>query len=347
MSAARGAPSVDYVVRGARAADIESYVALKRLAGTGFTSLSIPDEALHRRLAEGERSFAAAVDRPGAERYFLALEHIESGQIVGMAQVKAAVGETRPFYNFRMLKIAQSSPATGARFDMDILVLVNEFSGATEVGSLFVKPQHRLGGVGRALAQARYMLMAAAPERFGERVLAELRGFITPDGVSPFYEHFCKPFYRMSFDDADRLSASSDNGFIRDLAPKHPIYVDLMPAEARAVIGKCHPEGEGARKLLTEEGFRYDGVIDIFDGGPVMTAPRDDIRTRRQARRRPIRAGEAGATLGLVANPAFGAFRSAAALIEDRRDHVRVAPRTIEALGLKDGAEALVWLDGG
>jgi arginine/ornithine N-succinyltransferase beta subunit len=78
-----------------------------------------------------------------------------------------------------------------------------------------------------------------------------------------------------------------------------------------------------------------------------MTARRDDIRTRRQAKMRVVRAGEGGNALGLVANPAFAAFRSAAALIDDHGDHVRVAPRTIEALGLKDGAEALVWLNGG
>jgi hypothetical protein len=34
-------------------------------------------------------------------------------------------------------------------------------------------------------------------------------------------------------------------------------------------------------------------------------------------------------------------------LIDDKGDHVRVAPRTIAALGLRDGAEALVWLNGG
>jgi arginine N-succinyltransferase len=342
------APSTEYFVRAAAADDLDAYVDLKRQAGTGFTSIAIPDEMLGAQLRDGAKSFAATITAPAEERYFLALVHRSSGEIVGMAQVKAAIGIKKPFFNFRLLKLAQSSPAAARRFDMEMLALVNEFAGCAEVGSLFVKPQHRVGGVGRALAQARYMLMAAAPERFGERVISELRGFITPDGVSPFFEHLCRPFFRMSFDEADRMSATSDNQFIADLTPKHPIYVDLLPKEARDVIGKCHPEGVGAQKLLVQEGFRYEGVIDIFDGGPLMTAPRDSIRTRAGARLRPVRAAEIkSGALGLIAQPLFSAFHSTAALIEDAGDHVRASGETLDAIGVKDGAEALVWLPDG
>jgi arginine N-succinyltransferase len=36
--------------------------------------------------------------------------------------------------------------------------------------------------------------------------------------------------------------------------------------------------------MLENEGFRYEGYIDIFDGGPTMTAPTDEIRTIRDSR---------------------------------------------------------------
>ncbi|HRE42748.1 MAG TPA: arginine N-succinyltransferase, partial [Terricaulis sp.] len=134
-------------------------------------------------------------------------------------------------------------------FDMDVLIGVNDFTGCTEVGSLFVRPEHRVPGVGRALAQCRYMLMAAAPHRFHHQVVSELRGVVSDDGVSPFWEAVGRHFFRMDFEEADRLSATTDNQFILDLMPQHPLYVDLLPAEARAVIGKCHRAGEGARSL--------------------------------------------------------------------------------------------------
>jgi arginine N-succinyltransferase len=335
------AASTDYLVRAARADDAGAYVALKAMAGAGFTSMSIPDEELGAQLAAGEASFTAAVAAPGKERYFLALVHRPTGAVVGAAQIKAAIGLQKPFFNFRILKVAQASHAAGRRFDIDMLALVNEFAGCAEIGSLFVDPAHRVGGVGRVLARARYMLMGAAPQRFGPRVIAELRGVVSADGQSPFYEHLCRPFFRMTFDEADKLSATSDNQFILDLAPKHPIYVDLLAPEARAVIGQTHPEGEGARKMLGQEGFRYDGVIDIFDGGPVMTAERDAIATRANARRTRVRAG-AGEMPGLVAQPDVARFACAAALMTDAGDHVRVDANTLAALGLSDGDQALV-----
>src|SRR5262249_13189545 len=210
------------------------------------------------RLAHTRHCFATKVEKPGSERYLLALEHRETGQVVGCCQVKATIGASPPFFNFRVLRVAQASAAAQRRFDMDVLILVNEFTGASEVGSLFVHPEHRGPGVGKALAQTRYMLMAAEPHRFNERVVSELRGVVHPDGVSPFWEAIGRHFFKMDFAEADALSARTDNQFILDLMPKYPIYVDLLPEEARGVIGQCHQSGVAARRMLEVEGFRFD-----------------------------------------------------------------------------------------
>ena len=335
--------AADYVARAARPSDVAGFVQMKHLAGPGLTSLAGPDAAIEEYVAASTRAFADPA--PQDAHYFLALEHVASGAIVGMAQVKAQIGVTKPFFNYRLLKIAQASSAAQRRFDLELLVLVNEYTGCTEIGSLFVRAEHRRAGIGRALARARYMMMAAAPERFGARVVAELRGVVTADGASPFWEHLGRPFFQMSFEEADRLSATSDNQFIVDLMPKYPIYVSLLPEAARAVIGRAHEDGAGARKLLEQEGFRYDGVVDVFDGGPVMTAPREAIETVRSACRRLLRAEPLTApAIGLVAQPRFEDFRCTAAALEDAGGHVRAAWETFAALGLRDGDEALVCL---
>jgi arginine N-succinyltransferase len=36
--------------------------------------------------------------------------------------------------------------------------------------------------------------------------------------------------------------------------------------------------------MLEHEGFTADGYVDIFDGGPTMSVPTDQIRTVREAR---------------------------------------------------------------
>ncbi|MGH6950160.1 MAG: arginine N-succinyltransferase [Vitreimonas sp.] len=336
-----------YVMRAAGPADLDGFKQLREIAGAGFTSLMLDDKAMAERLALTERSFASTATEAGAERYFIALEHIESGALAGCCGVKSTIGEKPPFFNFRIITEAQSSAPANRRFDMRVLIGVNDFTGCSEVGSLFVRPEHRANGVGRALAQCRYMLMATQPERFREQVLSELRGVVSPEGASPFWEAVGRHFFRMDFAEADKLSATTDNQFILDLMPQHPIYVDLLPEEARAVIGQCHRDGEGARRLLEWEGFAFSNVIDIFDGGPLMSAPRDAIRTRREARRVRLEAasGLDGARRALVASAHIRDFRCVAARAELLNGTARVDTSVLAALRLDAGAEAMIWMD--
>jgi arginine N-succinyltransferase len=336
-----------YVMRAAGPADLEGFRQLREIAGPGFTSLMLDDAAMAAKLALSQQSFTSGAAKAGAERYFIALEHLESGAIVGCCGVKATIGEKPPFFNFRMITEAQASAVVSRRFDMSVLIGVNDFTGCTEVGSLFVRPEHRAGGAGRALAQSRYMLMAARPQRFNEQVVSELRGVVSADGKSPFWDAVGRHFFRMDFAEADRLSATTDNQFILDLMPQHPIYVDLLPEAARAVIGRCHHDGEGARRLLEWEGFVFANVVDIFDAGPLMSAARDSIRTRREARRVRLEPADAPASAAraLVSSPSIRGFRCVSTRAALTGDVAKVPPAALGALELEAGAEALAWVD--
>lgn len=336
-----------YVMRAAGPGDLEGFKQLREIAGAGFTSLMLDDAAMLKKLELSEASFASPSLSVGAERYFVALEHLETGAIAGCCGVKATIGETPPFFNFRIITEAQSSPAVNRRFDMDVLIGVNDFTGCTEVGSLFVRPEHRANGVGRAIAQCRYMLMAANPARFRERVVSELRGVVSADGIAPFWEAVGRHFFRMDFAEADKLSAITDNQFILDLMPQHPIYVDLLPEAARAVVGQCHPDGQGARRLLEWEGFTFSNVIDIFDAGPLLSVPRDHIRTLREARLAALLedANLSGGARALVATPHIQGFRCVSTRASHDGGVARVAPGVLAALKLDAGAQALVWID--
>lgn len=336
-----------YVMRAAGPADMGGFQQLREIAGAGFTSLMLDDQAMAEKLALSEASFASTAENPGAERYFMALEHLASGQIAGCCGVKATIGETPPFFNFRVITEAQSSAVVGKRFDMRVLIGVNDFTGCTEVGSLFVRPEHRTGGIGRALAQNRYVLMAAQPQRFRDQVVSELRGVVSAEGVSPFWEAVGRHFFRMDFAEADKLSAITDNQFILDLMPQHPIYVDLLPQAAREVIGKCHNAGEGAERLLQWEGFTFSNVVDIFDGGPLMSAPRDRIRTLRETKRARLEAAQLGpnSKRALVATPRIQGYRCVSARATLNNGTAQVDEATLAALKLESGAEALIWVE--
>lgn len=336
-----------FVIRAAEENDIDGFRDVRTLAGPGLTSFMVDDAALLRKIAKSEESFEKTCEKPGDERYLLTLEQFGGARVAGTVGVKATIGASPPFFNFRVLKVAQASAAAERRFDMDVLILVNEFTGCSEVGSLFVRPEQRASGIGRMLAQARYLLMAATPQRFNERVVSELRGVISPEGRSPLWENLGRHFFKMSFAEADRLSASTDNQFILDLMPKYPIYVDLLPEEARAVIGQCHPDGRGARRLLEWEGFRFDNVVDIFDGGPLLSVSRDAIRTVRETRRVPLIATEALGEVrrALIATPQLKGFRCAPTVARLEDGMAFAHPAALDAIGLESGAEALVWIE--
>jgi len=335
------------VVRPAKSGDLEAICHLAELAGPGFTSLAVGREALAVRLEKSVSSFEGPSEITPNHVYLLMLEDTDKNEVVGMSAVKAQIGISDPFFNFRVLKTAQKSSVTGSRFDMEVLVLVNEYAGATEVGSLFVKDGYRGSGAGRLVSQARYMLIAAEKERFGEQIISELRGHVSDTGESPFWDAIGRKFFRMDFQEADQISAEKDNQFILDLMPKHPIYVALLPDEARDVIGKTHPEGAGARRYLEAEGFRYDGTIDIFDAGPSLKVPRDDLRTVRHSRVEAIHAASEGDDLNLtalVSNDSFTDFRCVLTQIGFKSETLITHANILKYLNLSEGYNARIWI---
>ncbi|KQS55730.1 arginine N-succinyltransferase [Brevundimonas sp. Leaf363] len=326
------------VVRPAGPADLDSLLELAILSGPGFTSLPEDPDALSDRLVLSAASFLGQV-APQEAWYTLMLEDGDTGDIDGVGSVKAAVGLKRPFFSFRIVSHAVSSPSLKIAHEHQTLVLVNECRGWSEVGSLFLKADRRKGGAGRLLSQSRYMLIGAQPDLFDETVLAELRGVFTPDGACPFWDHVAHKFFPMPFDDADRMTGSTDKQFIVDLAPRHPIYIDLLPEPARAVIGKVHPQGVPAMALLESEGFRPNGLVDIFDAGPTVSCRRDDIRTVRDARVLTVEIAEDIETdlPALISTDSIATFRAVRAKADIKGDAVRLTAETAAALKVKAG----------
>lgn len=334
-----------YVMRPAELSDFDALRAMAVESGPGFTSLPVDEDILRKRLLKSVDSFAGRLEQPEFGKYLMMLENAETGEVGGCSAVKCGIGMNAPFFNYRIITLAQASQEADRRFDMDALILTNEFVGCTEVGTLFLRPKHRGKGVGRLLAQSRYMLIASKPEWFGERIIAELRGVVSHDGETPFWECLGRHFFRMSFPEADYLSATTDNQFILDLMPKYPIYVDLLPDEAREVIGRCHVDGVPAFKLLEWEGFEFERVVDIFDGGPIMQASRDMIRTARESKIMELEVGDATGATGIAARTDLGQFR--ACLIEGAvmgETRFMTNEATLDRLKLKRGDKAQIWL---
>jgi arginine N-succinyltransferase len=268
-------------VRAVRLDDVDPLFEMISSVTPGLTTLMLDRACLLDRVERSHFAFTKKSESQSGEPYVLVMEDGISGRLIGTSTVYGKTGGYEPFYAYRVLTTTHNSPQLGL-YDRKrtSLHLQRIYDGPTEIGSLFLLPEFRGSGRGRLLSLARFALLAQRPQRFANRVIAEMRGRCDAQGVSPFWEAVMRPFFEVDFPVADALSTVS-KPFIEELMPQYPLYVDLMPQAAREVIGQVHPETEPAVKLLTDEGFSTASaaeLVDIFDAGPVLQCDAKNIK---------------------------------------------------------------------
>ncbi|MET0154049.1 MAG: arginine N-succinyltransferase [Candidatus Binatia bacterium] len=271
------------VVRPVAKEDLDALLELAHLASFGLTTLPKDRDLLARRIRESLRAFDRIEDaEPHGEAYLFVLEDRARRHLAGTSGIVSKVGGFQPFYAYRVETTHHESRMLGVAKSVDVLHLVLEHDGPSEMASLFLHPDYRQGGTGRMLSLARFLFIAEFPRLFDSRVISEIRGVVDSQGRSPFWDAVGRHFFDMEFPKADYLSVVNKE-FIGELMPRHPIYVPMLPREAQAVIGKPHPESLGALRILESEGFRSSGMVDIFEAGPIVQCSRDSIRAVRES----------------------------------------------------------------
>jgi len=319
-------------MRPARPDDLQTLYEMAKLTGGGFTNLPPDRKSLSAKLERTAEALSRDADSMEDEMIVLVLENSETGQVRGTCQIFSTVGQKWPFYSYRLGVLTQHSRELARTFRAEMLSLTTDLEGSTEVGGLFLHPRERAEGLGLLLARSRYLYIRQHRARFGEKVIAELRGVIDEAGGSPFWDGLAGRFFGMSFQEADEFNAINGNQFIADLMPKTPIYTAMLTDHARSVIGLPHPNGRAAMRMLEAEGFANAGYIDIFDGGPTMVGQIDGLRTVSDARDVTF-AGthDGGGKKVLAARGRLGDYRCAYAFVVEQED----GSVTLDAAGAK------------
>lgn len=335
---------MSFRIRAARPDDLKALYDLAKLTGGGFTNLPADRATLKAKLDRSAEGFAKAEEIAGNDLYVFVLENTETRQIRGTCQIFGAVGIDRPFYSYLISTLTQKSEELGRIFRNQTLNLTTDLEGSSEVGGLFLHPHERAGGLGLLLARSRYLFIRQHRQRFGDIVLAELRGVMDEGGHSPFWDAIGGRFFGMTFPEADEFNAVHGTQFIADLFPRTPIYVSMLPDNARAVLGQPHPSGRAALKMLESENFTWDCYVDIFDGGPTVTARTDQIKTVKEARAVRVAAdeAEAGPTM-LLSHGLLQDFRCCLGQVQGAGDDtVAIDAKAKKLLGVKAGDTILM-----
>ena len=325
-------------------ADLPALLHMAETAGAGYTWLP-PDEAyLREKIELSLASFDRTVTQAGHERYMFVMEDSETGEVGACCAIEAACGLDEPFYNYRVGLTVHASRELGIYNRVPTLYLSNDYTGTSVLCSLYMKPGFRGAGAGKLLSKCRFLFMAGFPERFADKVIAEMRGVSNESGHSPFWEGLGRHFFSVDYDRAEHIVGMGNKAFIAELMPPHPIYAVLLPKSAQDVMGKVHTQTAPALHLLEQEGFRFQGYIDIFDGGPSVEVPRTEIRSIKRARLFEVVIAEpaSGGVACLVSNAALHGYRCAYAELYVEDGKVALPPPLAAALQVKEGESVRV-----
>ncbi len=354
-----------FVVRRAMVSDLPTLHKMSKMVH--FINLPPDQEIIADKIRNSRKSFlraardAKTVHKPKgasvtggmsektamADIFMFVLEEIHTEGCIGTSQLVSQMGgpghpnvcfklETREKYADDLKFGARH---TVARVHLDE-------SGPTELGGLVLQPSfrgHKMK-LGRFIALVRFHFIGLHRKMFRQMILAELMAPITSNGESLVWDTLGRRFIPLSYEEADRFCQYSRE-FMMALLPEGDIHLSLLPPAARAQIGEVGPETVPARRMLEGLGFKYEGYVDPFDGGPYVTARTDEIDLVRDTFHAELGAAvgheqtdQVGIVSVLNGDGDFRAIQTAFQI--DRAGRVRVTPEAMAALHTEPGVDA-------
>lgn len=330
---------MSFIIRSVKHEDLNQLVDLAKQ----FNLLNLPGDkrVIGEKIDRSLESFAGKLPRHQSE-YLFVVEDLEEKAVVGSSLVLAKHGnEEVPHSFFKIFKRDHFSQDLGIGFIHQVLRFQLDFDGPTEIGGLLVDRSYRRRPekLGKQISLSRFLYMGLNPERFEERVLCELTPPLTEEGRSEFWEALGRRFTGLPYQEADLLSQSHKE-FIESLFPQDDIYLCLLDAKARLVLGRVGEATKPAQHLLESIGFTYLDEVDPFDGGPHYGANVADILPIKYGNRRQIAEfRDASYKEQYLVATTGEDFRVCLASVDIRDSEVALAPKVRQILEVEAGEE--------
>ncbi|OWW19616.1 arginine N-succinyltransferase [Noviherbaspirillum denitrificans] len=334
-----------YVVRPVEAADIPALEAMANVVTPGVHTLPRTRATIELAVERSVASFKSQPDVPTEESYFFVLQSVKEGTIAGTAAIAATAGASGTFFAFRNDVLSQVSRDLNISHNVHALTLCSDLTACSQLSSFYLRNRVEAGDEAALLSRTRLLFAAVAPHRFGEKFFASMSGITDANGRSPFWEALGRKFFQMDFLEAERMIEGARNRtLIVELMPHYPVYVPLLPGDAQAAMGQVHTEGELPFHILTDEGFQPDEYIDIFDGGPILQAHKNALRSFSQSAIRTVAArtnDDSPSGEFLVATVREERFRAVMCAVSGQSDLAALDEQAMRALDVAPGDSVL------
>lgn len=332
------------VVRPAERDDLAGIARLASAQEVRVSTLPRAEERLAQKIDYARRSLTREPDTRGRERYLFVLVDSEDGEVRGVAGIDACAGNGQPFYNYRRDALIHASHELGVSRPVDVLYPSHGLTGHTLLCSFMIDHALRQTDAFELLSRARLLFIARHRIAFANHMVVEIQGVQTEAGEVPFWDSLGRHFFNMDFATADQYSSELSKTFIAELMPPNPIYVTLLSDAAQAALAQPHSLARKTSELLQREGFQAGSFIDIFDGGPVLEARTDTLKTIVSSHYKQVRVSDVdGGEHYLVAAGEDAGFRCVLApLGEGLDEQVRLSAEVERLLGCAPGEPVMV-----
>jgi len=308
------------VLRPVELTDLPQLQRLARESMVGVTSLPDDTERLRRKILDSGAAFAKDVQRNGPENYIFVLEDPSTRRLAGCSEILATAGFSEPFYSLRNRHFTSASRELNIEHGVPALSLCHDLSGHTLLRGFHIDTALVRTPASELLSRARLLFIAAHSQRFADVVITEIVGYSDDEGESPFWDAVGKHFFDLPYAEAERLCGLKSRTFLAELMPQYPIYVPMLPQVAQDCIGRVHPDARDAFDILEREGFETNSYVDLFDGGPTLSARTSNIRSIAQSQVGVAQSGLAIDARGsyLVSNDSLEDYRAIVADLDYR-----------------------------
>lgn len=331
-----------FLLRSVEEKDLDDLLALT----AQFYVMNLPPkkDVLKEKIQKSLISFSGKIKDKSKAEYLFVAEDTEAERVVGSALIIGKHGtKENPHTFFHIHREERFSHDLGVGFVHQVLKLHEDTNGPTEIGGLLVDSSYRRRPekIGRQISMIRFVYMGMFPKRFENKILCELTPPLTSEGRSEFWEALGRRFTGMRYQEADLISQNHKE-FIKSLFPQSPIYLSLLSAEARLVVGRVGESTKPAQHLLEKMGFQYLNEVDPFDGGPHYGVRLEDVPL--------IKTGQTF-TVKTVQKPKFtkfglvglttkeGRFLGAQTPFDINKEEIALPDPIKEMLGAEDGVK--------
>ncbi|MBI3017976.1 MAG: arginine N-succinyltransferase [Deltaproteobacteria bacterium] len=328
-----------FLLRAIQPDDSKQVLSLAKLLAA--VNLAGQPEELQKQIQKSMAAFSGETRNKGEADYILCLEDLESKRIIGTSMIMAQHGtKDVPHFYFQVLRLEKFSQTMHSGIVHQVLRLGYDMDGPTEVGGLVLHPAFRHTGkhLGKLLSWSRFLFIAMHRRRFKDRIIAEFLPPLTPDGKSLLWEAIGQKFTNLPYMEADRISRKNKE-FILSLFPRQDIYICLLEARVRELIGQVGEESLPAKKMLESIGFKYLEMIDPFDGGPHYGARMKDVTLVKKVKALKFKKANVRQwkEIGIVGHDKNDDFRAVATEYKTEGKNIYLPTEARETLGIEQG----------